>query len=177
MPWRVLVWAGVAVAAVAAVALAVFWRAEGLEEAGWLAGVLSGFATLASLAILLYEQSPSRSGRRPSEAERADGPAGAGTVNIVRDATSTGPVIMGRDISGPVTLGSPPPSPSPPSTGEAEASRAAETPGVGGEGSVSNTISSGFTQGPVIMGRDISGPVTSVSGAENENATDRPDDS
>ncbi|NEA27537.1 hypothetical protein [Actinomadura bangladeshensis] len=173
MRWRVVVWAGVGVAAVAAVGLGMFWKIKGLEEAGWLAGVLSGFAALVSLAIFLYDRLPSRSGPQPSESEPepAGGPAWAGTVNTFEDATNVGPVVMGRDIRGPVTSGSPPP---PAPTREAGRLPAAEsTPGAGGEGSVSNTFSGGFNQGPVVMGRDISGPVTSMPSAFPAQAGDR----
>lgn len=163
MRWRVVVWAGVGVAAVAAVGLGVFWKIKGLEEAGWLAGVLSGFAALVSLAIFLYDRLPPRPGPQPSETEPAGGSAGAGTVNTFKDATNVGPVVMGRDISGPVTTGSPLPPPAPAPTREAGPPPAAgPAPGAGGEGSVTNTFSGGFNQGPVVMGRDISGPITSL---------------
>ncbi|WP_433464106.1 hypothetical protein [Spirillospora sp. CA-128828] len=176
MRWRVGVWSGVGVTVVAAVGLGVFWKIEGLEEAGWLAGVLSTFAALASLAILLYDRSPSQSGSQPSESapdpesgtEPAGGSgAGAQTINTFRDATNVGAMVMGRDISGPVTSGSSPPPP-PPGPAGAESptppAAAGAAPTVG-EGAVSNIFSGGFNQGPVVMGRDIRGPVTSLSSA------------
>ena len=53
----------------AAVGLGVFWKIKGLEEAGWLAGVLSAFVALVSLAILLNDCSTGSTSRGVPVAE------------------------------------------------------------------------------------------------------------
>jgi hypothetical protein len=150
-----------------------------LEQAGWLAGVLSAFVALATLAMLLYDWLRSQPGSQlPPEStpgpesgpEPAGGPAvGSGSVNIFRDATNVGPVVMGRDISGPVISGSPATLPPPRSTRAESATppSASGSSAPGGEATVFNTFSGGFNQGPVVMGRDISGPVTSLLGSSH----------
>ncbi|WP_433251735.1 hypothetical protein [Actinomadura nitritigenes] len=150
MSGRVLAWAGVAVAVVAAVVLAVFWLVQGLEQAGWLAGVLSAFAALAAFVMALP--------LRPH-------PSAAATSNTFSGGTNAGPLVMGRDISGPVTSGPPPPTPptapAPPSRTESGSAGSPESEDESADGTVSNTFSGGMNYGPLVMGRDISGAVTS----------------
>lgn len=152
MSGRVLAWAGVAVAVVAAVVLAVFWLVQGLEQAGWLAGVLSAFAALAAFVMALP--------LRPHT-------SAAATSNTFSGGTNVGPLVMGRDISGPVTSGSPastpPTAPAPPPRAESESGSAGspESEDESADGAVSNTFSGGMNYGPLVMGRDISGAVTS----------------
>ncbi|WP_433154517.1 hypothetical protein ACQPZ8_23605 [Actinomadura nitritigenes] len=150
MSGRVLAWAGVAVAVVAAVVLAVFWLVQGLEQAGWLAGVLSAFAALAAFVMALP--------LRPH-------PSAAAMSNTFSGGTNAGPLVMGRDISGPVTSGPPPPTPptapAPPSRTESGSAGSPESEDESADGTVSNTFSGGMNYGPLVMGRDISGAVTS----------------
>lgn len=115
MSGRVLAWAGVAVAVVAAVVLAVFWLVQGLEQAGWLAGVLSAFAALAAFVMALP--------LRPHT-------SAAATSNTFSGGTNAGPLVMGRDISGPVTsYGAPAPGAAqPPPASPGPAGESAEEP-------------------------------------------------
>ncbi|MFC5188091.1 hypothetical protein [Actinomadura harenae] len=172
MSGRVLVWVGVAVAVLAAVVLVVFWLVQGLEQAGWLAGVLSAFTAVAAFVIALPLRS--RSSPSSSEAERPGGSTGGGggssaaTSNTFSGGTNAGPLVMGRDISGPVTSGPPVPppvsplvAPSPPSSTESAGSPALKDESAEADGAVSNVFSGGTNYGPLVMGRDISGLVAS----------------
>lgn len=110
---------------------------------------------------------PARSRQNPNQQA---GQPGQGRATLSKDATNVGPVVMGPDIRGAVTSGSPPP---PAPTRETGPPASGATPGAGGEGSVSNTFVGGFKQGPMVMGRDITGPVASLPSAFPAQAGDR----
>lgn len=102
---RGVAWAGVLGTLVAAVAMLLYWRVRGLEEAGWLAGVLGTLAGMAALALTLLDRVRPRPAPAPSgEPEPASAPGrqsvhgGGDTINTIRGVVSAGPLIMGRDI-------------------------------------------------------------------------------
>ncbi|MBE1536778.1 hypothetical protein [Actinomadura algeriensis] len=151
---RIGAWAGTVATGVTAVVLAVFWLAEGLEPAGWLAGVASAFLALSLAAMTLLDRARDR---LPHEEERqvehpeseppreeTDGTARADTTNTVTGGTFSGQVMMIRDYK----VGS---------------EHAAE-PGSGiAPGTVSNTFSGGEAHGGVLMGRDVMGEIDTGS--------------
>jgi hypothetical protein len=99
---RVGAWIGIGTVLAAAAMLVVFWLVEGLEPAGWLAGVLSAFAALTAFAMRWLDRTRPSPGQEPTVSNTFTG----GNVH--------GTVVMGRDFSGPVVLGPgsavPPPS-------------------------------------------------------------------
>ncbi|KAB2375381.1 hypothetical protein [Actinomadura montaniterrae] len=93
---RALIWAVIGAAVTAAGTLVVFWLVRGLEQAGWLAGVLGAFAALAALVMALPHPAPAPV--PPPTPERPGEEDGA-TVNTFSGGTAHGPVVMGRDIT------------------------------------------------------------------------------
>lgn len=104
-------WTGTGAALVAAIVLVVFWVVEGLEPAGWLAGVLGAFAALGALALTFLDRAraqPSPPDREPSEGS---------VTNTFTGDNVYGNVVMGRDFSGPIGSG---PGTGPPPSGDDE---------------------------------------------------------
>lgn len=102
-------------ALVAAAVLVVFWVVEGLEPAGWLAGVLGAFAALGALALTWLDRARAQPQPSPPPVrEPSDGPPEGSVSNTFTGDNVYGTVVMGRDFSGPVASGPgtavPPPS-------------------------------------------------------------------
>lgn len=103
---RRLTWTGVLVTLLAAMGLGVYWRVKGLEEAGWLAGVLGALSGLAALALTLLDRMPPHPApAHPDEPEPEDAnrgwraSGGEPTINTISGGVNIGPLIMGRDIT------------------------------------------------------------------------------
>ncbi|GII83925.1 hypothetical protein Ssi03_19150 [Sphaerisporangium siamense] len=101
----------------ALIALAVYFIAIGLDKADKLASVLSALTGLTGLALSWYAtMRPSRSqpacppDNEPPPAQAPPATREDGVHNVISGSVH-GPVIQGRDFTGPLTLGPHPPPP------------------------------------------------------------------
>ncbi len=114
---RVVGWGGGVIALATMLVLALYLASAGLDKADKLASVLGLFVGLAGLAAAIYSLVGNRSSSDTSQqrdlARPTTSDASPGDVhNTISGGTVRGTVIQGRDFSGPLTFGTPPP-PSP----------------------------------------------------------------
>lgn len=115
---RVVGWVGGIIATATTLVLVLYLASAGLDKADKLASVLGLFIGLAGLAAAIYSLAGNRSSSDTPHLRDSAHPttsdASAGDVhNTISGGTVRGTLIQGRDFSGPLTLGTPPP-PSPP---------------------------------------------------------------
>lgn len=99
-----MAWTGIGMVLAAAAMLVVFWLTEGLEPAGWLAGVLSAFAALLAFAMTWLDRTHPQTSPPPAQ-ELTPGASEGSVSNTFTGDNVYGTVVMGRDFSGPVVSG------------------------------------------------------------------------
>ncbi|WP_344245332.1 hypothetical protein [Actinocorallia libanotica] len=96
-----LKWAGGIVVGAAIVGLAVYLATLGWEKAGWVAGVVSMFLTVAGVGLAVAGEIRGRREAGPGGQGPAQGLAQGSVTNTISGTTNSGTIIQGRTVNPP----------------------------------------------------------------------------